>query len=181
MRLFIVLLVGLSILFALGCSHKVVVIKTNTSEKKLDSRAIPKEKSSKDKQSDIFLAKAIKFYNKGKYKQALKFCEKAINFNHKNWEAHYYMGLASQRNRAYAQSIEALKLGLKLGPKNKFVESEIHCNIGINYEKMGMTERARSEYLLSLNLNESNQDARKGLNRLKVNKTMKNWRKNKKH
>ena len=34
------------------------------------------------------------------------------------------MGLASQRKRLYAQSIEALKLGLRLGPENKYVKSE---------------------------------------------------------
>ncbi len=175
MRLLIGLLIGLLILAASGCSHKITVIKTSTSEKKLDLRAVPSE--DKEKKSDIFLAKAKKFYLKGKYKQAMSFCEKAIKFNHNNWEAHYYMGLAMQRKRLYAQSIEALKIGLQLGPKNKFVKSEMHCNLAINYEKMGMAERARSEYQLALTLNSANQDARKGLNRIKVNKTMKNWKK----
>ena len=175
MRFLIILLVGLLILANAGCGHKVLVIKTGQSEKKLDSRAVPNKEN--PKQTDIFLAKAKKFYLKGKYKQALSFCEKAIKFNHDNWEAHYYMGLAMQRKRLYAQSIEALKIGLQLGPDSKFVKSEMHCNLAINYEKMGMAERARSEYQLALTLNSANQDARKGLNRIKVNKTMKNWKK----
>ncbi len=175
MRLLVALLVGLFILAASGCSHRIVVIKTSTSEKKLDSRAI--EKNNKKKQSDIFLAKAREFYNKGKYKQALKFCEKALEFNQNNWEVHYYIGLATQRNRQYAQSIEALKIGLRLGPENRMIQSEIHCNLAINYEKMGMAERAHSEYQMALNLNSANQDARKGLSRIKVQKTKDGWKK----
>ena len=177
MRLLVVLLVSLFILANSGCSHRVVIVKTNTSEKKLDSRAI--EKKNNKKQSDVFLAKARKFYNKGKYKQALKFCEKALEFNQNNWEAHYYIGLATQRNRQYAQSIEALKIGLRLGPENRMVQSEIHCSLAINYEKMGMAERAHSEFQMALNLNSANQDARKGLSRIKVKKTLHGWQKEK--
>lgn len=178
MRLIIVLLVGL-LIFAAGCGSKIVVIKTSTSEKKLDSRAVPKEKN--DKQSDIFLAKAKKAYHKGKYKQTLRFCDKALEFDHGNWEAHYYIGLATQRKRMYAESIEALKIGLRLGPENKYLKSEMHCYLALNYEKMGMPKRARSEYQLALSLNSANQDARKGLNRIKVKKTMNNWKKDKGH
>ncbi len=177
MRYLIVLLVSLFILAASGCSHRMVIIKTSTSEKKLDSRAI--EKKNNKNQSDIFLAKAREFYNKGKYKQALKFCEKALEFNQNNWEAHYYIGLATQRNRQYAQSIEALKIGLRLGPDNRMIQSEIHYSLAINFEKMGMPERARSEYQTALNLNSANQDARKGLSRIKVKKTLDGWQKEK--
>jgi len=179
MRLLTAVLIGLLIMTAFGCSHKVTIIKTNRPEEKLELRTIPP--GEKARQSDIFLAKAKKFYLKGKYKQTLSFCEKAIKFNHDNWEAHYYMGLAMQRKRLYAQSIEALKIGLRLGPESRFFKSEMHCNLAINYEKMGMAERARSEYQLALTLDSANQNARKGLNRIKVNKTMKNWKKEKRH
>jgi len=175
MRYLIVLLVGLFIMAASGCSHRVVVIKSNAPEKK-QNRVIVK-KINNEKQSDIFLAKAREFYNKGKYKQALKFCDKALKHNPNNWEAHYYIGLATQRKREYAHSIEALKIGLRLGPENNFVKSEIHCYLAINYEKMGMPKRARSEYNLALELNSANQDARKGLSRIKVNKTLNTWKK----
>lgn len=178
MRFLVGLLIGLLIMAA-GCSHRIVVIKTSTSEKKLDSRAVPKDKH--EKQSDIFLAKAKKFYLKGKYKQAIKFCEKSIRFNHNNWEAHYYIGLATQRKRLYAQSVEALKIGLRLGPDNRFVKSEIHCYLAINYEKMGMAKRAGSEYQLALSLNSANQDARRGLERIQVKKKINDWKKKKRH
>jgi tetratricopeptide (TPR) repeat protein len=174
MRNLIVLLICLLVLTASGCSHRVVVVKTNASEKKLDSRAVQKNNIH---QSDIFLAKAKEFYAKGKYKQTLKFCEKALKFNPNNWEAHYYIGLATQRNRQYAESIEALKIGLRLGPQNRIMQSDIHCNLAINYEKMGMAERARSEYQMALELNSSNQGAREGLSRIKVKKTLKGWQK----
>jgi len=177
MKNLIFLLISLLILSAAGCSHRIVVVKTNTSEKKLDSRAV--QKKNNIKQSNIFLAKAKEFYVKGKYKQALKFCEKALKFNPNNWEAHYYIGLASQRKRQYAESIEALKIGLRLGPQNRIIQSEIHCNLAINYEKMGMAARARSEYQVALDLNSANRNAREGLSRIKVKKTLKGWQKEK--
>ena len=109
--------------------------------------------------------------------QALQHCEKAIQFNHNNWEAHYYMGLAMQQKREYAASIEALKLSLKLGPDNNIIKSEMHFNLALGFEKMDMIDRAQAEYNQSLTFNSGNQMAREGLDRLKVKKMKKTVKK----
>ena len=116
-----------------------------------------------------------KFYYNGKYKQARKHCEKAIKFNHSNWEAHYYLGLTMQKKREYAIAVEALGVSLKYSPENRFVRSELHLAIGYSWEKLGNAKKAGTEYSLAIQYNPENQEAIEARNRMKVDKTMKNW------
>ena len=130
--------------------------------------------------SDIILKRAKKLYAREKYGKVIKHCEQAIELNHRNWNAHYYLGLAMQKKREYVVSVQALMVGLKYSPDNKFVKSEIHYSIGLSLERMGDLDNAFEEYSLSLNFNSGNESARKARNRVKVEKTMQNWSKGRK-
>ena len=72
-------------------------------------------------------------------------------------------------------SIEALGVSLKYAPNNKFVKSEIHYAIGYSWENLGNQKKAMEEYDQALAFNPGNDSARQAQNRIKVNKTMKNW------
>ena len=164
----------LTLLIAFGCGgSETTSTEVTISERHRDYQVEPEPKSIE--RSDFHLAKAKKFYSRGDYKKVKTHCEKAIAFNHKNWEAYYYLGLAMQKRREYAESIETLKVGLVLSPDNKYVRSDIHCKLGINWEKLGRPEKARDEYKNALAFNSGNSTARKGLNRIKVEKTLRNW------
>nr|MBN2278455.1 hypothetical protein [candidate division Zixibacteria bacterium] len=173
MRIFTLFIVMISILMAMGCSKKMVVIKTQPSGEEHAAYSHPSKSSLEA--SDEALREAKQLYYRDKYKQAQKQCEKAIEFNHRNWEAHYYLGLAMQKRKSYELSIEALGVGLKYSPDNKLVKSEIHLAIGNSWEKLGELGNADKEYELALEFNPDNQYARDAKNRLKVQKTMKNW------
>ncbi|UCD94454.1 MAG: tetratricopeptide repeat protein [Candidatus Zixiibacteriota bacterium] len=171
------ILLAILLLFALGCSRKVVVIKTSPPEK--EQPTVAHKAKVNNEASNNHLRQAKKFYFKGKYKQTQQHCEKAIEFNHRNWEAHYYLGLAMQKRRHYARAVEMLAVGLKFSPDNNFVKSEIHFAIGYSWEKMGDHSNAGKAYKMALSYNPGNQEARDARNRLKVEKTMKNWGKDK--
>jgi tetratricopeptide (TPR) repeat protein len=125
------------------------------------------------------LKEAKMFYARDKYKQALQHCEKAIEFDNRNWEAYYYLGLCMQKRRDFAEAAAALKRGLQFSPDNRLVKSEMHAAIGYCWENLKQFEDARKEYDISLSYNPANQAAREGQNRIKVQKTMKNWGKDK--
>ncbi len=178
MRHFLCIMLCLLLPGLIGCSKKVIVVKTDPAEthKSVDSHA------SNDNiiASNNHLAQAKKFYVEEKYKQTLKHCEKAIQFNRRNWEAHYYLGLAMQKRKEYARSIEVLGTGLEYCPDNKFVKSEIHYAIGYNWENLGHFSNADKEYTMALEFNPKNSSARDAQNRIKMEKTIKNWGKKKK-
>jgi tetratricopeptide (TPR) repeat protein len=164
----------LTLIFAGGCggggstqTRVIITEKTRNYDSEPTAKNIEK--------SNFHLAKAKKFYSRGKYKQVKKHCEKAIAYNPQNWEAYYYLGLAMQKRREYAESIKTLEVGLVLSPNNKYVRSDIHCTLGINWENLGRPEKARNEYNQALAFNSGNSIARKGLNRIKVKKTLRNW------
>ncbi len=175
LKILAVLLVCFLCLAAVGCSHKVVVVKSELPVYKQDKNVTFSNENFKS--SEMHLAKAKQYYLKGQYKQAQHHCELAVKFNHNNWEAHYYMGLSMLKKREYAHSIEALKIGLRLGPDNKFVKSEMHYYLALSFEEMGRPEEALDEYKQALVFNSGNQLAQNGLNRIKVKKTMKDWKK----
>lgn len=175
MRPLLILVLGLLLILAGGCSKKVVVIKASPAE---NNQVVGPSKNN-IKLSDSHLKQAKKHYARQKYNQTKKQCEKAIYLDHRNWEAHYYLGLAMQKKKKYALSIEAFGTGLKYCSDNGYVKSEIHLAIGISWEKLGKLENARKEYNLALKLNPDNQMARNARNRIKVEKTLKNWGKKK--
>lgn len=172
MRKLFIFVLALLILFLLGCSKKVTVVKVAPIDYNVRYDSPSQENVDG---SDKHLQQAKRFYANGKYKQARKHCEKAIALNHRNWGAHYYLGLAMQKKREYTVSIEALGVSLKYSPDNKYVKSEIHFAIGLNWEKLGNSKRAFEEYKHALAFNPGNDSARRARNRLKVNKTMENW------
>jgi tetratricopeptide (TPR) repeat protein len=177
MKKLTVILLAILLLFVLGCSKKVVVVKTTPAEK--EQPTVAHKGKVNDEASNNHLRQAKKFYFKGKYKQTQHHCEKAIDFNHRNWEAHYYLGLAMQKRRYYDRAVETLAVGLKFAPDNNFVKSEIHYAIGYSWEKMGEHSNAGKAYKMALSYNPENQEARDARNRLKVEKTIKNWGKDK--
>jgi len=59
------------------------------------------------------------------------------------------------------------------------VKAEMHFSLGYCFENMGRLDEARKEYETSLTYNPGNDSARKGSNRVKVEKTLKNWGKDK--
>jgi len=171
LRHFSFLLACFILLVSAGCSHRVLVVKTAPPE---SNRNRPVKYTNEDIEiSTRHLVKAKEYYHKGHLKQAQHHCELAIKFNHANWEAHYYLGLTMQKKREYAQSIEALKIGLKLGPDDKYVKSDIHFYLALSFEGMGQSERALAEFNQALVFNSGNQMAREGMNRLKDKKTTK--------
>jgi len=173
MRKSLLLLLCAILLFAAGCTKKVVVIK---SERPPSNKAVIVHPSKENTvASNNHLKQAKKFYYKGKYKQAKKHSEKAIEFNHSNWEAHYYLGLSMQGRRQYATAIEVLGVSLKYSPENHMVRSELHMAIGHSWEKLGDIRKASSEYALALEYNPANQEARDARKRLKIDKTMNKW------
>jgi len=166
------------VLFSFGCSKRVVVIKTERPPSK--KAIIVHPTRAEIVSSENHLRQAKKFYYANKYKQARKHCEKAINFNHANWEAHYYLGLSMQSRKDYAVAIKALGVSLKYSPENHLVRSELHMAIGRSWEKLGRIKKAQLEYAAALEYNPENMEAREAQRRIKVDKTMNNWGKKKK-
>jgi tetratricopeptide (TPR) repeat protein len=177
MRIFICLLLGFILILSAGCSRKVIVIKAGEPETR--EQKVFKPANDNVKASEKHLVQAKKFYHNAKYKQAQKHCEKSITFNRRNWEAHYYLGLTMQQRKRYTISIESFGAGLKYCPENNFVKSEIHFAIGKSWEKLGHLDHARKEFAVALELNPSNLEAKKAKNRVKIEKTMKGWKKRK--
>lgn len=163
----------LLLLFVFGCGKKVMVVKVAPTENNLKQY----NNSSQDNidGSEKYLKQAKRLYADGNYGQAQKQCEKAIALNHRNWGAHYYLGLAMQKKREYTVSIEALGVSLKYSPDNKYLKSEIHYAIGYSWEKLGEPKKAIEQYKQALAFNPGNDSARKARNRIKVRKTMDNW------
>ncbi|SYZ74315.1 hypothetical protein TRIP_C60585 [Candidatus Zixiibacteriota bacterium] len=161
-----------------GCGGGVVVVNKETpaENRKTDIR----RSESNITAATEHLKQAKMFYARDKYKQALQHCEKAIEFDNRNWEAYYYLGLCMQKRHEYASAANALKQGLQYTPDNRLVRSEIHAAIGYCWENLGRFEDARKEYSVSLTFNPGNQNAQDGQNRVKVEKTLKNWGKDKK-
>jgi tetratricopeptide (TPR) repeat protein len=178
MKTYLILLVSMALLFSLGCSKKIVVVKASPPDQN-QSQTISAEKSN-TKASDNHLRQAKQFYAQKRYKQARKHCEKAIDFNHRNWEAHYYLGLSLQRRKNYTISIEAFSVCLKYSPKNNFLKSEIHYAIGYNWEQMGHFNKAEREYAVALDFNPDNRTALDAKNRISIEKALKGWKKRKK-
>jgi len=179
MRSFIVLFLSILLFALVGCSKRVVIIKGSAPENN-HAQVIGAGQSNIEK-SDHHLSQAKKFYNKAKYGQSKKHCEKAIDFNHRNWEAHYYLGLTLQKRREYTVSIEVFGACLKYSPKNQYVKSEIHYAIGINYERLGSYNQAEKAYGEALAFNPKNKLAFKAKNRVKVEKTLKKRKSRKNH
>ncbi len=163
----------LLLFFTLGCNKKVTVVKVASAEDNLNQYDSPSQDNING--SENHLQQAKRFYAEGKYSQARKHCEKAIELDHRNWGAHYYLGLTLQKRKEYTVSIEALGVSLKYAPNNKFVKSEIHYAIGYSWENLGNQKKAMEEYDQALAFNPGNDSARQAQNRIKVNKTMKNW------
>ena len=178
MKKALVFLIGLSLFLVLGCSRGIVVVKTQPAVER--ERAVVGEKPAVNiPASENHLRQAKKFLADGKYKQAQMHCEKAIEFNHSNWEAHYCLGKIMQKRKAYAPAIEILGIGLRYSPENNAIRSEIHLAIGISWENLGQFDNARREYGLAVALNPSNQPAIEGRNRIKMDKIIKDWGKKK--
>jgi len=161
------------LLLGVGCNKTTTVVNTPAAGEGPEVAQL--------KASDNHLKQAKKFYSEGKYRQAQQHCEKAINFNHRNWEAHYYLGLTSQKRDEYYSSIKVFNSGLKYAPDNKFIKSEIHLAMGISWEKLGNLDKAENEFRMALAFNPENNSARQGKNRVKIEKTIKDWGKDVRH
>jgi tetratricopeptide (TPR) repeat protein len=167
----------LSILLIGGCAKKIVVIRTTPAETKKTVVVAPPHEN--NVASNNHLVQARNFYARGKFKQAIQHCEKAIEFNNRNWEAYYYMGLSMQRTKAYTRALDYLKTGLTYSPDNNMIRAEVHYAIGFSWENMGKFEEAGKQYNIALSYNPDNSSARIGINRIMVDKTMRNWKKDK--
>lgn len=178
MRILSISLLCALLLFVVGCTKKVVVIKAPPAEKK--QHVIVHSTGVNIESSNNHFKQAKKFYAKGNYKQAMKHCEKAIEFNHRNWKAHYYLGLTMQKRNQDARAIEVFGAGLKYSPDNNLIRSEIQFAIGVSWENLGKLNNAHQAYNLALVLNPDNRSAREAKKRVKIEKTLKNWRKMKK-
>ncbi|UCD17810.1 MAG: tetratricopeptide repeat protein [Candidatus Zixiibacteriota bacterium] len=174
MRKLSIFLLILLLIAAAGCSrHETPVRVTPEQQKKFNSPG------TNITESNNHLRQAKAFYAKDKYKQAMKHCEKAIVFNHRNWEAYYYLGLSMQKRKEYSLAIEVLYNGLKHSPENGYVKSELHYSIGYSWEKMGHLEKAKKAYITALAFNPENHSAQQARNRIKIEKTLENWGKKK--
>jgi tetratricopeptide (TPR) repeat protein len=177
MNRFYVKSLSLLLLLIIGCGQKMIVVRTVPAENKKMVASGPSEDNTIA--SNNHLTQARMFYAHDKFKQAIQHCEKAIEFNNRNWEAYYYMGLSMQRSKAYARSIEYLKTGLTFSPDNNLIRAEVHYAIGFSWESIGKMEEAGTQYHIALTYNPDNGSARNGMNRVTVNKTMKDWKNNK--
>jgi len=165
------------LLLIVGCSKKEtsITITAEQGERANQPDAVKVNETA----SGQHLRQAKVFYSRDKFKQAIKHCEKAITFNHQNWEAYYYLGLSMQKRRDYTVAIDMLHNGLKHSPKNKYVKSELHYAIGYSWEKLGRFENAKKSYSTALAFNPENHSAQQAKNRIKIEKTLKNWGKQK--
>jgi tetratricopeptide (TPR) repeat protein len=179
MKTTLFLCLALVLIIMPGCNKKAVVVDTQQVEANKRKDYKPSEQAVRE--SDLYLLEAKKHYAQGNYKSVQKYCEKALEFNHGNWEAHYYLGLASQKRREYRVSIEVLSIGLKYSPENDYIKSEIHFAIGISWEKLGDLEKAENQFELALSYNPDNHSALQAKNRIQVQKTLKNWGKDTKY
>jgi tetratricopeptide (TPR) repeat protein len=125
--------------------------------------------------SEEFLKLAKRAYADENYGMTINNCENAIDLNHRNWSAHYYLGLAMQKKREYAVSIEAFMVSLKFSPDSKYIKSDLHYSIGLSFERQGDLDKAHQEYVTALNFNSENSSAKTARNRVKIEKTMQNW------
>jgi len=161
------------IVIAAGCGSHLTTGKSGAGEE----RAYPIDNPTADnlELSNIYLQQAKRHYAEGDYRAAQGACENAVELNHQNWEAHYYLGLASQKKNEYTTSIEVLSVSLKYSPENNYIKSEIHFAIGISWEKLGELDKAEDEFEEALSYNSEHHSARDAKNRIKVEKTLRNW------
>jgi tetratricopeptide (TPR) repeat protein len=165
------------LIVSFGCSKKVVIVRTAETTDKVTPVAKPLDQNLTASMEHLQQAKM--FYARDKYKQAMQHCEKAIEFDNRNWEAYYYLGMTMQKRREYAHAIDIFRSGLRYSPDNRMVKAELHVAIGQSLENLGRLEEAVHEYNTALTFNPENDSARAGKNRVEVEKTMKNWGKDK--
>ncbi|HSG98459.1 MAG TPA: tetratricopeptide repeat protein [candidate division Zixibacteria bacterium] len=110
----------------------------------------------------------MKFFHKGQYKQAVKHFEKAIEKNHRHWEAHYYLGVAHREMRDYRVAQHRLELALQNAPSDdKKVKARIYVALGITWESAGDPSKAQTNFALAVELDSDNREAHDGLSRVK--------------
>ena len=110
----------------------------------------------------------MKFYKKGKYKQAVKHFEKAVRKNPHHWRAHYFLGVAHRELRDYRVARHRLNLALKTAPSdNKEFKARVYAALGVTWESIGDPVRAETNYALAIRLDSHNRVAREGLKRMK--------------
>ncbi|MBN2227282.1 MAG: tetratricopeptide repeat protein [candidate division Zixibacteria bacterium] len=177
MRQITLALLCIILLVITGCSKKETSLTVPAEQ--WDQANHPGNQQVNETASNQHLQQAKVAYSKDKYKQAIQHCEKAIMFNRQNWEAYYYIGLSMQKRREYADAIDMLQNGLNHSPQNNFVKSELHYAIGYSWEKLGKLDNAKTAYTTALAFNPENHSAQQAKNRIKIEKTLKNWGKQK--
>ncbi|MDH4223018.1 MAG: hypothetical protein OEV55_05690 [candidate division Zixibacteria bacterium] len=117
--------------------------------------------------SQNHLTNGKKFYKRVNYGKALQEFNKAIIANPDNWEAHYYAGLCYQKLEHYTESIPEFEICIKFEIPDKLYLSEIRSAFAFSLEKTNDLKEAEMQYNLAYSLNPENNNAYKGMKRVK--------------
>lgn len=119
--------------------------------------------------ADRHFHQGMKFFNKGKHKQAIKHFHKAVEKNPRHWEANYYLGLSHREVRDYRVAQHRLQLALDNSPSDKRIKARIHTAFGITWEVIGEKKKAKESFSLALQFDSKNSEAHDGLSRINDN------------
>ncbi len=140
--------------------HRTVIVKEDTKAHKNKGQVVAADRHFKN---------GVKFYSKGRYKQAIKQFQKSLAKNPGNWEAQYYLGLSHHETHDFKLATYRLELALNQAPKDRRIKSRIYVAFGLNYEHAGQPKKAASSYAVALEFDARNSKAQKGLKRMKKN------------
>lgn len=91
------------------------------------------------KNFDVVLALSLVYAKKGDWKNAIEYCEKALEINPKSYEANNQMGLTYYCAEEMDSCIYYYEKAFKLNPKTDY---RIYSNLAYAYEKIGRIEDA---------------------------------------
>lgn len=98
---------------------------------------------------NLEIDKGIKFYEQGKYDEALKCFEKAIDLNPYHADAWCNRGFALVELKKYDEAAEAFDKAIELAPKN----ADLYYNKGLALETQGKRDDAILAYRKAIELN----------------------------
>ncbi len=112
---------------------------------------------------DLDLKKAISLIKAERYSDAITHLQEIIKAEPGNAEARNYLALAYMKKGDYSLAQEAMLSALRIKPS-----SEYYTNLGLIYIKMKALKDAEASFQKALELNPSNEKAKKYLERIKT-------------
>jgi tetratricopeptide (TPR) repeat protein len=113
-------------------------------------------------ESFSLLNEGVAALKRGDYKTAVEKLERCAAMALSSFRAHYYLGVALNGDRRYADAVDALKIALDLDPTHL----QAHTELGDAYLLMGDTDEAEAEYYRALKLRPEYPQALDGIARV---------------